>query len=40
MTPREKQQRFRAAIKEYIAWGLMFSVSFSMIIHWIVIGYK
>lgn len=39
MTQREKQQRFRSAMKEYLGWGLMFSACFLMIIHWIIVGY-
>ena len=40
MTPRQKQERFRSAVKEYLTWGFLFSASFLMIVHWIVIGYK
>lgn len=39
MSPRKKQERFRSAIKEYLAWTLMLSVPFLMIVHWVVIGY-
>lgn len=38
-TPRQKQQRFRAAVKEYLAWTLMLSVPFLMIANWIIAGY-
>ena len=39
MTPREKQRRFRNKVKEIVAWALMMSMPFLMIIHWIVVGY-
>lgn len=39
MTPREKQERFRSAIKEYLAWTFAMSVPFLMVIHWVIIGY-
>lgn len=40
MTPREKQAKFRRKVKEIAAWGLMFSISFLMVIDWIVVGYR
>ena len=39
MTPRQKQERFRSAMKEYLAWTFAMSVPFLMVVHWVIIGY-
>jgi len=39
MTPRERQRIFRNKVKETMAWALMMSVPYLLLIDWLIIGY-
>lgn len=39
MTPRERQERMREAVKEYITWAVVMFMPVAMVIHWIIVGY-
>ena len=38
-TPRERQMKFRAAVKETAGWLLLAAIPYLMIIHWLIVGY-